>query len=185
MEEWKEIAGYEGLYVISNLGHIKSLKTGNLKKFTVAKNGYCVTTLYKNNQGKTCYIHRLIAIAFIPNPNNLKVINHKDGNKLNNCLINLEWCSYSQNNKHAFSSGLKTVSEANKKKFGEYASFRCKTSPPRRKKVVKEDLQGNVIEIYDSIKQAALINNCNIEAITNAIRGKSRIFKNVILRECI
>lgn len=107
---WKTINGFEN-YEINQFGQIKNKLSGMLKRHTTAKNGYPTVTLYKNNKGKRFYIHRLIAIYFIPNPNNLPTVNHKDGNKLNNEVNNLEWVSYSLNNKHAYEKGLKIVTK--------------------------------------------------------------------------
>ena len=123
VETWKDIKGYEGLYQISNLGRIKSLRkkiknngafgkrkiiTKNEKIVSSYKNkdGYSVVQLYKNNKRKLKLVHRLVAEAFIPNPNNYPYVNHKDGNKANNCVDNLEWCNNSMNQLHAFSKGL-------------------------------------------------------------------------------
>lgn len=98
-EEWKPIEGYEGLYEVSNYGRVKSLKHNKIKILKQSKNidGYIVANLYNNNC-ITHYVHRLVAKAFIPNPNNLPCINHIDENHSNNYYLNLEWCSYSYNN---------------------------------------------------------------------------------------
>jgi len=108
-ETWKPIVGYEGLYEVSNMGRIKSLpKTidihrclqhRNEKIFNGSKDnhGYMCVTLCNNGKRKTFKVHRLVAYAFIPNPDNLPQINHKDENKANNCVENLEWCDQSYN----------------------------------------------------------------------------------------
>lgn len=103
---WKDIKEYEGLYTIDENGNIKN-KDGYQKKINVAKNGYCIVDLYKNNIRHTYTVHRLVAQAFLDNPYNLDVVNHKDGDKTNNCVSNLEWCDYSYNLKHAFDSNLR------------------------------------------------------------------------------
>ena len=106
MEEiWKDIEGYEGLYQVSNLGRVKSLKynkTGRerILKIDKNKNGYLYILLYKNNKRKHYRIHRLVANAFIENPNNYPYINHKDECKSNNNVNNLEWCSPKYNINH-------------------------------------------------------------------------------------
>ena len=106
MEEiWIDIKGYEGLYQVSNLGRVKSLSkyAGNsLRKEKILKNykdkdGYVKVILCKNNKTRFLSIHRLIAEAFIPNPDNLPQINHKDECKSNNSIDNLEWCSCKYN----------------------------------------------------------------------------------------
>lgn len=94
MEEiWKDIEGYEGLYQVSNMGRVKSVRKNIILKNSIARNGYKRVHLYKNKKGKHFQIHRLVANAFIPNPDNLPQVNHKDENKLNNCADNLEWCT--------------------------------------------------------------------------------------------
>ena len=123
-ETWKDIKGYEGLYQVSNLGKIKSLKKEvnfysglykevkkrkykeriiNLKK---TNRGYTNITLYKNGIRKHFNVHRLVADTFILNPNNLSEVNHKDGNKENNSINNLEWVTNMENMQHAIRNNL-------------------------------------------------------------------------------
>lgn len=105
-ELWKDIEGYEGLYQISNMGRVKSLggkashKNEMILKLGI-RNTYNVVNLRKNNNKKSFQIHRLVANAFIPNPNNYPIINHKDENPLNNCVDNLEWCTQKHNVIHS------------------------------------------------------------------------------------
>lgn len=115
---WKDIKEYEGLYVIDENGNIKN-KDGYQKKINVAKNGYCIVDLYKNNIRHTYTVHRLVAQAFLDNPYNLDVVNHKDGDKTNNCVSNLEWCDYSYNLKHAFDNNLRKPVHEYKAKLSE------------------------------------------------------------------
>jgi hypothetical protein len=95
VEIWKDIEGYEGLYQVSNLGNVKSLYTN--KNLSYIKCGrdreYLSVSLSKDKKLKIYYIHRLVAETFIDNPNNYPYVNHKDENKQNNCVNNLEWCS--------------------------------------------------------------------------------------------
>lgn len=116
MEEWKDIKGYEGKYQISSLGNVKSLiswtgdkyiKRDKILRGVLNKNGYLYVGLSKDGKVKKEKINRLVAEAFIDNPYALPVTNHKDGNKQNNCVSNLEWCSYSDNLKHAYKTGLR------------------------------------------------------------------------------
>lgn len=104
-EEWREIEGYENLYQISNKGRVKSLGRydlrGNLRKEKFLKifksRDYYQVRLRKFNRNKTYYVHRLVAINFISNPNNLPMVHHIDENKQNNCLDNLRWVTAKQN----------------------------------------------------------------------------------------
>jgi hypothetical protein len=118
IELWRDIAGYEGVYMASNLGQIKSLSrvratpTGGdrlyperILKPSKNPDGYLIVTL--NNFGKKCFsLHKLIALTWVNNIENKPVINHKDGNKLNNRADNLEWCTLSENTKHSYAMGL-------------------------------------------------------------------------------
>ena len=110
MENWKDIQGYEGFYQVSDCGNVKSLARdvynprGNVyhleEKILVPllnSKGYQFVHLYKNGTSKAILIHRLVALAFIPNPENKPMINHKDENPLNNCVNNLEWCTAQYN----------------------------------------------------------------------------------------
>lgn len=106
MEEiWKYIVDYEDLYQISNKGNVKSLENNKTKKEKILKqpvdkDGYLFVCLCKNGKIKNFKVHRLVAEAFIQNPNNLPQVNHKDENKQNNCVENLEFCTAKYNNKY-------------------------------------------------------------------------------------
>lgn len=116
-EVWKDIKNYEGCYQVSNLGRVRSLtrkvKTfngvrtskGQLLKPLKTNTGYYRVDLKQNQKDKYMSIHRLVAEAFIPNPNNYPIINHKDNNPQNNCVDNLEWCTQSYNVKYAYKYG--------------------------------------------------------------------------------
>lgn len=109
MEEiWKDIEGFEGLYQVSNLGRVKSLERINEGKKTVKLKekilrqspdgkGYMMVWLYYNKKRKTCKVHRLVAQAFIPNPNNKPQIDHINGNNQDNYVENLRWCTSKEN----------------------------------------------------------------------------------------
>lgn len=112
-EIWRDIPGYEGYYQVSNLGRIKTLdryvkhwrgglllRKSQLLKLNYDADGYIIVGLSKNGKTLTNKVHRLVAQVFIPNPNNLPVVNHKDENKSNNCVWNIEWCTVDYNNKY-------------------------------------------------------------------------------------
>lgn len=94
-EIWKPVAGYEELYAVSDLGRVKSLKYGKEKILKPNKNGggYLFVWLYRNGKRKMFLVHRLVASAFLPNPMGLPEVNHKDENKTNNIVSNIEWVS--------------------------------------------------------------------------------------------
>lgn len=142
MCEWFDIKGYEGLYKINECGQILVLeRTGvkigkgtktvpeHTKKVTRNKNGYFAVDLYKDTKRKRHYLHRLLAETFIPNPNNLPYINHKDENPSNNSLDNLEWCSSKYNNNYGTknlrmvatrrANGTYIMSDATKQKISD------------------------------------------------------------------
>lgn len=95
-ELWKPIAGYEKEYLISTSGKVFSMKTSKIIKYDKTAKGYPRVELWHNNQRKRVCIHRLVADTFIPNPENKTQINHKDGNKNNYSIENLEWCVASE-----------------------------------------------------------------------------------------
>lgn len=119
IEVWKDIPGYVGEYLISSHGRVRSLtrkivtKTGRIYalkgRFISCKNGeglYSIAHLYKHNVGESVYVHRLVAEAFVPNPNGKPEVNHVDGNVGNNMADNLEWVTCSENALHAIEIGL-------------------------------------------------------------------------------
>lgn len=148
-EIWVDVVGYEGLYQVSNLGRVKATK-GNIKSSRMQNSGYRTMDLYKNNVQKTCTVHRLVAIAFLENPHDKPNVNHKNGDKTDNRLINLEWVTVSENNNHAIRTGLrKTI------------------------KVIQKDLNDNVIEVFDSLKMASIKSNVSMPSISRCINGIS------------
>lgn len=167
-EVWKDIPGYVGLYQVSSKGNIMSLNynhTGVSRQRVprVGKGGYLYVILHKNGESKTIKVHRLVAIAFIPNPNNLPQVNHKDENKLNNSVENLEWCDSSYNNKYG--SRPRKVLDAYKKNGS------CKAERP----VVKiERLSGMIIEEYISISEAARCCGVSRESLRDCVLGRQK-----------
>ena len=155
-EIWKDIEGYEGLYQISNYGNVKSLNyKGHMSEHLLSKlpGEYKRVILYKNKCKKTIAIHRLVAQAFIPNPNNYPQVNHKDENKHNNCVNNLEWCTHKQNM--------------------NYGSKQDKESKRKTKyHVLQYDLQGNLIKKWFNLREIILNTNYKRITIMYCCRGK-------------
>lgn len=104
---WKDVVGWEGVYQVSNYGEIKSLHYNKerIMKQSTDTNGYLQVKLNKNGNGKAYLVHRLVAQAFIPNYHNKPFINHLDSNPKNNKITNLEWCTQSENVRHAIGVG--------------------------------------------------------------------------------
>lgn len=111
MEEWRDVVGYEGVYEVSSFGNVRRVDLGHhstkegLKSQRTDPNGYKQVDLW-NGSGRTHRVHRLVAKAFIPNPKKKRTVNHKDGDKTNNHVDNLEWATYSENNQHMHDTGL-------------------------------------------------------------------------------
>lgn len=109
---WKKVKGYEGLYEVSNAGHVRSVdryvkcnhgvakRSGKTLKETERRKGYLCVNLSKNGKSRSVEIQRIVATAFLPNPEGLPCVNHKDENKKNNSAENLEWCTYAYNNNY-------------------------------------------------------------------------------------
>lgn len=131
-EVWKDISGYEGLYQVSNFGRVKSLKCRREKilKLEKTKDNYLTIRLSKDKTRKHIGVHRLVAQAFISNPDNLSQVNHKDENKENNFVENLEWCTQVYN--MSYGTRVQRLSM----------------------EVNQYDLQGNFIKKWNSIKEA-------------------------------
>ena len=170
-EIYKDIKGYENLYQISNLGNVKSLGNGNSNnsKERILKPGnqknYKKVILSKNGNSKNFTVHRLVAEAFIPNPNNFPIINHKDENPSNNCVDNLEWCTTAYNN--SYGNRVKKIQE----KSGQ--------------KIQCLDLRTNEITFYKSIREAARLFGTGFSSIYNSIFKCKIPYKNRYIFSCI
>lgn len=148
-EIYKDIPWYEW-YQVSNLGNVRSLiENERILKSSIKKSWY----LYVNIKKKHHYIHRIVAQSFITNPENKRTVNHKDGNKLNNSIDNLEWATYSENMKHAFASWLKFNTENNNfiKNHPKNNLGKLWKDNHNSKKVSQVDVYWNFIRIWESI----------------------------------
>ena len=140
-EQWKPIEGYRGMYDVSNHGRVRSHYRGDLtiKKQRINEYGYCTVNLHGEKGKRICErVNRLVAIAFIPNPDNLSDVNHKDMNKLNNHVSNLEWTSHSDNVKHSYMNGRKAHrwTEEERKQIG----MRQKAYQARRASIIQNQI---------------------------------------------
>lgn len=162
-EIWKDIIGYDGVYQISNLGNVKSKNVSkkcghyysesHILKQSPTPQGYCQVTLYdKNRKRKKYSVHKLVADAFIPNPNNYPCVNHKDENKTNNCVSNLEWCSYEYNN--------------------AYGTARIRQIETTSRKIEQFTLEGHWIATYLSVSIASKIVGIATTSIKDCCNGK-------------
>lgn len=186
-EIWKDIKGFEGLYQVSNLGRVKSLErkvsalnngTKCLKRINerilcqkTSYQGYKIVLLYNNKKRKYCSVHRLVATAFIPNPNNKPCIDHFNCIRSDNRVSNLRWCTIKENcnnpltliNKSNLRKGIKQRPEVIEKRF---------------KKVYQYTLDGELVKVWDSVKEAQqYYNNTHISSCARGERKKCVNYK--------
>lgn len=166
MEKWKDVVGYEGLYLVSDYGNVisvtRSIPWGKGTKVAIGtelkkrkdKNGYLVVTLSKNNKTKIMKIHRLVASAFIPNEDKLPFVNHKDECKENNIVSNLEWCNSTYNN--TYGSRIERAKEKQVKAISQY------------------DRNGLFIKDWISITEASSTLHIHNGSISECCKGKRK-----------
>lgn len=172
-EKWLPIYEYENDYEVSNFGKIRSkgrmVKRGKFlmyKRSTVlvkllGKFGYHSVQLYLNGNCKRFYVHRLVACAFIPNPDNKPQVNHKNGNNVDNCVSNLEWTTSSENHLHAFATLKRKATWEGKSGYLHFSS----------KPVVQIGKDGTIVRNFGSIRQASLNTGAAPSAIIAVCKG--------------
>ena len=160
--EWKEIKGTNGLYSVSESGCVFSTRSDRLIKPYKMKNGYWRVELNINGEAKRYFVHRLVAEAFIPNPNNYPIVNHKDENPSNNHVSNLEWCTFKYNSNYG------TCQE----RIQAHRQTPLGKDNPQSKIVYQYDLQGNFIKKYDSCADAARETGMSAKSIARAAAGQ-------------
>lgn len=156
MEIWKDVTGYEGLYQVSNTGKVKTLQkqvgrkeTEKIMKANKVWTGYLRIGLRKNGKTKNTYIHRIVAQEFIENPEHKPIINHKNGNRQDNRVENLEWCTFGEN------------SRASKKI----------TTTKRYNSVMVKDNQENT---FNSYREAGRFWNLSSNTVKNDVLGRTK-----------
>ena len=159
----RDIKGYEGKYMISDDGQVWSNYKKGFLKPSERSGGYLFVNLCKDGIQKHYNIHRLVAEAFIPNPNDLPIINHKDENKHNNCASNLEWCDYSYNN--TYGNRIEKINQKISHKTYQY------------------DLDGNLIAVWPSQQEASRQLNISSGNINDVIKGRRKTIHNFIFTD--
>lgn len=155
MEIWRSISGFEGLYEVSSYGNVRSLCAGRwrcemMRKPVPDKDGYLTVNLKKDGKYTNTKIHRLVATAFLQNPDNLPEVNHKDENKANNHVENLEWCTRQYN--QTYNDQMKRF---------------CKP-------VIQLSNDGQEIARYESVRTAGISTGTNESCISSVLNGKRR-----------
>jgi hypothetical protein len=162
-ETFKPVIGYEGRYEVSNLGNVKStvrVKERVLKQVPTSV-GYYQVNLSDGNKFTCYHTHRLVAKAFIQNPENKRQVNHKDGNKQNNTLSNLEWVTPSENGKHSYRLGLSNAWQKNQ----------TGANTPTAKSVLQLDMQDNIIKEWECGLDAVRALGCDSSGISRCCNG--------------
>lgn len=154
---WKEVSKTEGRYLVSDDGHVKDTRTGKDRPIRVL-NGYCWTSIKTVEGWKSVFMHRLVALEFIPNPSKKREVNHVNGNKSDNRVENLEWVTKSENERHAWDNGLK---ESRKNK--SVGKIKCKP-------VAKYSPGGELVKVYPSVN-AAVRDGYNYACILETIKA--------------
>lgn len=149
MTTYKTISGHESAYLIGDDGSVKNKITNKILKPVKGKGGYYHVTLCYGKK-EDCLVHRLVAIAFIKNPNNLPCVNHKDENKENNCVDNLEWCDHKYNLNYG------------------------KMKQIRNTQIIQKDKEGKFVKVWNSMKEASERLNIKYQGISRVCRKQRK-----------
>jgi hypothetical protein len=198
-EIWKPVFGYENIYEVSNLGNVRTIehytKHGRskmkvlgklLKKQCDKQNRYLYVSLCKNGKRQKCSVHRLVAQAFIPNPENKRCVDHIDGSRDNNCEYNLRWCSHKENMnfpiaKERLSISHKGIIPTEETKRKRYQTWVKNGKPLHRplnnkksKAVEQVDMEGSVVSVFPSMKEVERKLGYSASRICDCCKGKQK-----------
>ena len=184
MEIWKDVEEFKGVLQVSNLGRIRTLDhyvrykspnhkkliKGRIRKLFIGNSGYYYFMFNHNGISKHLQVHRLVAKAFIPNPNNKLQVNHVNANKLDNRVENLEWCTPSENMKHAYDNKLIPLN-----KIGHSGFLN-----PSARAVDAYTLDGKFLKHFDTMKDAANEYGIPLSGVCNCCTGYSKTCHGMI-----
>lgn len=171
-EIWKDIVDYEGIYQVSNLGNVRSIVADEHYRSRILKphsngRGYLFVRLWKDKKGKAFLIHRLVALAFIPNPNNYPHVNHKSEVKTDNNVENLEWCTAKYNSNYGTCVERLIATRNERKRF------------VAEKVVLQCDLQGNIIQEWKSLMDIERNGYCR-RAVQNFFKRRLKTYRSCL-----
>lgn len=161
MEEWKEIADFEGLYLISSFGRVKSIINNKILTPCIVRANGLVVGLMRNGKVEKRQVSRLVAAAFIPNPDNKPCIDHIDGDRANNHADNLRWVTVKENQNNPITK----------------SKWIGKKAKPHHEKAVEQIKNGIVVNVFVSIQEAARKGNFSATAICKVCKGKGNLHK--------
>jgi hypothetical protein len=179
-EIWKDVAEYEGLYIVSNTGRIKSLfRYKKELKPKTEQNGYNRVQLFKNKKGKWLSVHRIVAEAFCDKPEGCDIVNHKDENKLNNNANNLEWCTAKYNN--SYGTRLKrmvTNTDYTKRQINNKNQIKACSKP-----ITQYTKEGSFLQSWNSASECSRATGITISNIRRVCNGERKTAGGFIFKE--
>lgn len=179
-EIWKPIAGFEGLYEVSNYGRVKSLtRYKKVIKPIIINRGYYQYQLWHNGKCRVAFGHRLVAQAFIPNPDNKPFVNHKDENKLNNFVENLEWVTHVENCRYGTAIARRTAHfDYSKRRINNANQIKACSKP-----IAQYTKDGIFVRNWNSISECARQTGMSVSGISAVVRGVRSSIREYIFRE--